>query len=401
MHPFRDGDSHSSFRRLLESTQQEIALLENDYVLKASSTELEEYFLGKVTINPLVMDIDGKYIAKERLTAIPINDFGRRIEVSGTALDIAIPYRGDKALWQVRPSTFSLSGYPEIDVRDHMIVLTYIFREGSSAESISAEIERRVRSLSEAVDSLARDVEIHNRSAADDIKKTLERKRASAANAVSTVAALGIPFKRRTEPLTYALPTKRRPSPISRPEVPKEKFAPEPVLAQEEFDFILRVLKSMATVMERDATAFAAMDEPGIRTHFLLQLNGHYEGMASGETFNAAGKTDILIRAGDRNVFIAECKFWRGEKSFDDAVTQLMGYLSWRDSKCALLIFNQTQNSTAVMNKMHEWMRGRPEYRKVLQEPNEGVARYVLVKPSDPGREIQVATMLFDVPRPT
>jgi len=45
-------------------------------------------------------------------------------------------------------------------------------------------------------------------------------------------------------------------------------------------------------------------------------LNTHYEGGATGETFNAAGKTDILIRVEDRNVFIGECKWWSGAAGF-------------------------------------------------------------------------------------
>lgn len=41
------------------------------------------------------------------------------------------------------------------------------------------------------------------------------------------------------------------------------------------------------------------------------------------ETFNSSGKTDILIRVENRNIFIAECKFWRGPKSFGEAIEQL------------------------------------------------------------------------------
>ena len=51
-----------------------------------------------------------------------------------------------------------------------------------------------------------------------------------------------------------------------------------------------------------------ALDEETIRDLLLALLNAQFEGAAAGEVFNAAGKTDILIRAGDRNVFIAECK---------------------------------------------------------------------------------------------
>src|SRR5260370_4966399 len=55
------------------------------------------------------------------------------------------------------------------------------------------------------------------------------------------------------------------------------------------------------------------MGEEDLRTHFLVQLNGVYEGQATGETFNFEGKTDILIRADGGNIFIAERKFWSGE----------------------------------------------------------------------------------------
>ena len=103
-------------------------------------------------------------------------------------------------------------------------------------------------------------------------------------------------------------------------------------------------------------------------------------------------------RVDDRTVFIAECKFWRGPKLFFETVDQLLGYLSWRDAKCALLIFNKTKDSSAVRQKMYELMTSRPEHRKTTSHSADGDARYIFVKPSDPGREIQIQTMLFDIP---
>jgi hypothetical protein len=94
------------------------------------------------------------------------------------------------------------------------------------------------------------------------------------------------------------------------------KFQPEPALAMAEYDEILGIIRNMVHVMERSPKAFEKMGEEDLRTQFLVQLNGQYEGRATGETFNYQGKTDILIREGDRNVFIAECKFWAGEKQY-------------------------------------------------------------------------------------
>ena len=48
---------------------------------------------------------------------------------------------------------------------------------------------------------------------------------------------------------------------------------------------------------------------------------------------------------------------------------------------------------------MHELMTGRAEHRKTTSYDPSDDARYVLVKPGDPGREIQIQTMLFDIPK--
>lgn len=167
---------------------------------------------------------------------------------------------------------------------------------------------------------------------------------------------------------------------------------------EEEYDQILDVLRSMALVMERTPGAFETLEEESIRTHFLVQLNGRYKGRATGETFNAIGKTDILVRVENKNLFIAECKFWKGPKTFDAAIGQLLSYLTWRDSKAALLVFNRGRNSASVRKKMHKAMLARKEFRKTLFHNTEGDSRYILAKTSEPEREIIITTQLYDVP---
>ncbi|HEW79890.1 MAG TPA: hypothetical protein ENH34_08015 [Phycisphaerales bacterium] len=325
---------------------------------------------------------------------------GERIVVAGTQLDIAMHFSGDPMLWRIQPSTFSLSGYPEISIKDDRITFSITFADDSADPTrLKQQIESNVKSLSGAVQNLKRDVENHNRTAPNQIKAALERKKEKAQTATNALAGLGIPFKRRDKPPTFTVPTTRRATPAQRPpKVPTEKYEPEPVLDMAEYEHILEVIKSMGLVIERSPSSFATLDEEAIRTHFLLQLNGHYEGSATGETFNAVGKTDILIRVENKNIFIAECKFWRGPKGFSEAVDQLLSYLSWRDSKCALLIFNKNKDSTAVRNRMHEIMENREEYRRTLFHNKDGDSRYIFVKTDDPGKEIIITTQLFDIP---
>ena len=96
--------------------------------------------------------------------------------------------------------------------------------------------------------------------------------------------------------------------------------------------------------------------------HFLLFLNGHFQGKATGETFNYEGKTDILIRENDKNVFIAECKFWHGEKVFNETIDQLLGYTSWRDTKTAILIFNKNKDFTSVLKTIDAIAKRHPNF---------------------------------------
>jgi hypothetical protein len=407
MQPFRDGDTFSTFSNLIKNVIAEIEALDNEYVLKSSPTELESYYISKIIIDPLILHSDEIYIKDQSSTNLDVtNDFRRgvfpnqRAIVRGTKIEIAIPFEGDPMLWHTRASSFSLIGYPNIEIGNSEIVFSITFPDDTvEPDRLRIDIDSYNRSFADAVVHVRNDVMNHNNSAPDLIRQALAQKRTLAQKAIGAVAALGLPVKRKDVEPTFTIPTKRRNRPLQPPSVATGKYEPEPMLDEKEYEYILQILKSMSLVIERCHRSFALLHEEAIRDHFLIQLNGHYEGGATGETFNASGKTDILIRADNRNVFVAECKVWRGPKAFDKAIDQLLSYLTWRDSKCAILVFNKSKESSTVRMKMHEVMEERSEHRKTINYEPSGESRYVFVKSSDPGREIIIATQLYDVPR--
>lgn len=87
----------------------------------------------------------------------------------------------------------------------------------------------------------------------------------------------------------------------------------------------------------------------------MFNLSTNYEApdgselFIGGEVENGNGKTDILVRHQNRNVFIAECKFWLGPKKFDKAIEQLLGYTTWRDTKAAIILFIRNKNAIAAI----------------------------------------------------
>src|SRR3990172_5063096 len=66
VHPFLDGDTFTTFRNFTEKTIRDIEALENDYVLKASPAELEQYYVAQVTLTPLVLDAKNHYIDSQK-----------------------------------------------------------------------------------------------------------------------------------------------------------------------------------------------------------------------------------------------------------------------------------------------------------------------------------------------
>ncbi len=197
-----------------------------------------------------------------------------------------------------------------------------------------------------------------------------------------------------------AVPLRRRRIEPQLPAAPREGFKPEPAISNDDYEAILRTMHQMTLVVERSPGVFAVADEETIRTHFLVQLNGQFEGAATGETFNGIGKTDILIRVEGKNVFIAECKFWKGPDGLNKAIDQLMGYMSWRDTKCAVVVLVRDTEMSTVLQKMPEVVRAHALFKREVPVSEETWFRAVLQHPGDRNREAIVTFMAFHVPRP-
>ena len=151
-------------------------------------------------------------------------------------------------------------------------------------------------------------------------------------------------------------------------------------------------------MLERSPQTFKDMEEEQLRDQFLVPLNSHYEGQSTGETFNSCGKTDILIRVNDKSIFIAECKIWRGPKFLSNALDQLLGYTTWRDTKTALIIFNRNKNLSNVLNQIEPVVLEHSNCKKSLKYDKETGFRFIFGHPSDSNREIIITVLVFDVP---
>jgi hypothetical protein len=118
------------------------------------------------------------------------------------------------------------------------------------------------------------------------------------------------------------------------------------------------------------------------------------------KAFNYEGKTDILVRVDGKNIFIAECKFWGGPKAYLETIDQLLGYLSWRDTKTAVVIFNRNRDFSNVLKSIVEATEAHPNKKKGPEKLGETRFRYTFSNPKDTNRELMLTVIAFDVPTP-
>ena len=401
---FNKHEMYGVIQGQTDAVKERVQSIPPNTILNASEHDLIQSLVEEFRLNVPVIKEGEIYIAESGESPVDVSqdpmraflDRSEPFHIQGTKTVIAVPFEGDAGFFEVQPQTFTMNP-PRGRVVKNEILLMYV-RTDHNADAVKQEYVRTITSIKEYLQWLGESATQFNNQleglVTQHVKKRKERLLADA----GMVAAIGLPMKKRAgTPVTYAVPVTRRVPRIEQIKV-SGTFTPEPALNVEDYEEILGIMKNMVRVMELSPHEFHEIGEEGLRSHFLVQLNGAYAGQATGETFNFQGKTDMLLRVDGKNVFIAECKFWRGEKGFVETLSQLLSYLSWRDTKAAVLVFNRNADFSGVLAKIKEAVPKHPSFKREVGALDESAFRYVFAQPNDPNRETILTVLAFDIP---
>jgi hypothetical protein len=384
----------------LRQLEGAVNAIEPNRLLNSSVEDLVSYFADSFKLDTPRLRRDDA-VVEQRETQVQIRDVfeSRTIETTGTLVELTIPFDGDSEMFGVRPNRWSLSP-PRAEVTAEGLVLKITGRE-LQPNQVKSESDRQLTSIDEYLAWLRVDTDAFNTSIPQIIRTQIAQRRKKLLDDRNLVSNLGFSLKKRPEaPKTYAAPVSRKRIEPRMPPASTAPFKPEPALVDAEYANILDIVSNMARVMERSPSAFASIDEEDLRQHFLVQLNGQYEGQATGETFNYQGKTDILLRVDGRNIFIAECKYWRGAKSYVETIDQVLSYISWRDTKIAVIVFNRNKEFANVLTQIRALTREHHGYKSGPVVEGETRFRYIFGQKADQSREVVLTVLAFDVPNP-
>ena len=374
-----------------------------DYLLNVDEEEYAQHVISQFQLDPLQIHFDNMYVTT-REEQIPAGRFPR-FEFSvkdgksypKQVIRYHIPYEGTEELLYCKPNPSIINTHP-VELAGACISFDVVdFYE--DPERIKHDADYVLNIIRKQSENVTKNVEAYNQQLSGQLRQTIRERKEQLKKRIGVATSLGVPVKRSEHvPDTFRIPQVRR-KVVPKPSMPEEVGEPEPAIGDDIYQEILQVIHDTGKVFERLPSTYADKDEEALRDHFILQLEPRFEGSATGETFNKSGKTDILIRHEKSNVFVAECQWWGGPKKHIEKIDQLLSYLTWRDSKTAIVCFVDRKDFSSILKEIVETTQQHPCHVRYCGAKEETWYNFDFHLPGDPGRRIRVSVLAFHLPK--
>jgi hypothetical protein len=385
---------------MIWSLEREVYAEDRSRLLNVNESTYIDYLIDRYRVEPLVFRWDIKSIS-DREEMVPAEWFPRSFDVQKgksylrQIITYHIPFVGDSKLLRCRPSRGIAITY-EVRLEKDSICLDIVNYWGN-ATGVNSEAQERINDISTLAKNVEREVKEYNNELEKRAQGIVKARRMELLSQANLMASLGIPIRKAENvPPTFSVPITPK-KVVKKPAAPSTPYEPEYALPDDIYQEILRIIFDLGRTMERLPSLYRGKEEEDIRDFLLMSLTPHFESV-TGETFNKGGKTDILIRHDNTNVFVAECKFWDGIKAFHDTIDQILGYLTWRDSKAAIVCFVRNKKLDPVLEKIKINTPDHACFLKHHGMPEEGWYSFEFHLPDDPTRGVQLAVLCFHFP---
>lgn len=366
---FNEISSSDFLRQLSDKIQNEIENKGKEYILGVDEEEFKAYLIGQYSLEPLIIDYESEVINEPTISKEWVEDgfYGRKYQTEVFTFTIRYKFAGSSVLFKVQPSTWAMT-FAEICVNEQDNTISFSFKlykkDSEEFKRTKSDFQRRAFAN---LENTNQDAINWMQSLSATVNSLFQQQKSKYLQENDFFTAINVKVNKNTTSV-FTTPTVKKKG-IPQPVVSKYKeFSSEPTMAKEMYDDILEVIYDLGKSMEKKPSTYKDKDEEGIRDQFLLILETRYEGTtATGETFNRGGKTDIILKYAkdNSNLFVAECKFWHGASEFHKAISQLFDrYLTWRDSKTALILFVTNQDFTNVIDTIKKETPNHPYFLK-------------------------------------
>lgn len=392
--------------KILHNVENEIKKLSNEYILNVNQEEYINMLVAKHTVSfEIYYDTQRIRYDGEQKKQVEYEEFpgyyGNMITRTFTEYKFSLKYKfsGDIDVLRIHPRcyTWSTAFVPlPIEIFGDELTIHFVSHEMNEQkiqEQIDEIKEYEFKNLEKA-DGAKWHISNFNEQLPQEVKRIFEKIKDEKGNEHRVLEALGI--------------VNHSSSSIEVPIV--KKIVPTPQLVQDNkvayhikenlYKDILKHIYTLCKDYEQHESVYKGKHEEDLRDLIVPSLNSVFIGAnSSAETFNRTGKTDIITKAPDgSNIFIAECKIWRGEKMLLEAINQLLGYVTWRDTRTALILFVKKSGVKDVIDKAKSTMTTHSCYVEMKGKTAESSYSYIYHTKEDSASRVAIELMIFHYP---
>jgi len=381
-----------------QKIQDEINSNSKDYILKVDEEEFVKYLVNKYSLEPLNIIHESESVSEPKKSKVKRQNMWREEYLADSfTFTVSYQFTGSPEIFKIRSSNWVMTSN-EIFVNSSNSTVSFQFT--IYAQDVEEFNKAKSEGYSSAFTNLTNannDVQQVINGFEGTVRAMFQRTKDSFSKENAFYTAVNIKTNPKTASV-FSAPTIKKKD-VFQPKVSEKKeFAAEPTMSQSMYEEILRAVYDCGKNMEKKPSLYIGKDEEGLRDQFVFVLETKYEGTtATGETFNRNGKTDIILKfAKDgSNLFVAECKLWHGPSEMLKAIDQLLSYLTWRDSKVALMLFVHNQNFTSVLDTIKADITKHAQYKKSVGNRGESSFSFIFGLPQDTNKDVQLEIMAF------
>mgnify|MGYP000379089765 FL=1 len=394
---------------IVKSIDSEIESTSENYILTVSEEQYSEYLINKYTVENPEIHFSEVY-ADSYEKEISTEDYPSRYDVhrgekyKRPVIQFFVPTTGNSEVLKYFPGLNTITiggGSTNFEVENNNLKLEVI-DFSNDPNKVKQIFDENVKNSHRKFNDLLLDIKMFNDSLSGHITGKIRERKSKFLQKNEFMSSLGVPLKKKSDTSqTFSVPKPNLRTKISiiKPSVSNEVFKPEPTLNDEIYNQILKLINDIGKNFERLPSIYKDKGEEDLRDHIIMTLDPNFEyGSVTGETFNKTGKTDIQLRYDSSVIFIAECKFWTGEKGYLKTISQLLNYLTWRDTKASVIIFVRQKEFSSILEKVKEVTSYHENYLGFISKSDENWFNYRFHLNGDKNREVKLAIQLFHLP---
>jgi len=386
-------DAEEGFSKKIK---EEIGKNAKEYILGVDENEYKDYLIDKYKFEPLKIYIESEVINKPSVSKETLKRGDYIIGEKETySFTVKYNYTGSADLFKISPNPRIMTS-AKIFITEDSVSFSFQLYKKDPVE-FKKEKDYKYNAAFTNLNNVNKFANEWNEKLPNIVNRLFQQQKIKYIEENDFFAAINVKINDNTKSV-FTVPSVKKKI-IPQPIIAKNKeFASEPTVSNIMYEDTLKIIYDLGKGMEKKPSLYKNRDEESLRDHFLSFLETRYEATtATGETFNRNGKTDILLKYAhdNSNLFVAECKFWHGAVEFQKAISQLLGYLTWRDSKTALILFIKNNDFSSVLQVIKKEVKLNPYYIKENGSRGDSSFSYLFHLPQDKDKCIFLEIIAF------